>query len=287
MDDLPAFAVGHRDRYSLRGKAGGPGDGSTGVHRHAGRAAGQHEIQRSRVGIGGRYRIGVQLAGPDTNRKRLAGDGGIHYGLQIRRQIVRCVVDCAALRNAIDPASGIAQSMLREYRPDGKPIRAAVGGQVRREDRVTGVRHAGIAGSCLQSIDHQLVGGGLTKRFPEVPQRGCPNFAVVMHFVTGITHILVRKRVAFIALAPDTMNRVVRYIGAQDGIIEEADREIVGPPLSHGSRLNLNQATCARLAAHQPVGDAVAVFVNHHLAVVVAIQIVGKGRGGLSEYAHP
>src|SRR5579872_2112395 len=108
-----------------------------------------------------------------------------------------------------------------------------------------------------------------------------------MHFVTGIAHIFIRERVAFIALAPVTVHRVLGYISAEDGIIEEADREIIGPSLAHGSRLNLSKTTGARLSADQPVGDAVAVFVNYHLAVVVAIQIIGKGRGGASEYAHP
>ena len=108
-----------------------------------------------------------------------------------------------------------------------------------------------------------------------------------MYFVpiVPVAHVLVSVRVAFVTITPDTP-RALRQVGAFDGVVVVADRKIVRPSFCHGAGLHSIETTGTDLGAHQTVGNSVPVLVQHHLAVVVGIQIVVQAGGAARKEAH-
>ena len=289
MHHLPALPVGHRDFDPLRaGETGRPADcPGRGVDRHARWAAAQGETQHSviRVRRSDRVAVGIPQA---HHAGRRTGDGWVPGGLEVRGLIVGRVVHSAGDHAAIRAAGGIPHPMSCEHRPDAGAVGTSVGRLVRRKDGVAGVSHAGVARRGFQAVHHELVGHRLAQGFAQVPQGGGPDLAVIVHLIPigAVADIFIGERVAFVALPPETVSRVLGLVVAIDRIVVIADGEVVRPPFSHGPGLDLVQTAHVDSGSHQAVAHAVAVLVKRRLAGVVGIQIVGMRAGAARIQAH-
>src|SRR5262245_28051867 len=106
--------------------------------------------------------------------------------------------------------------MTREYCPDRRPVGAGIGSLIRRQNGVSRVRHGRIARRRLQTADNQPIRNGLPYSLAKIPQSRGPDLSVIVGFVTGISEVLVRKRIAFVTLTARSCNGILTEVRSKN-----------------------------------------------------------------------